>query len=102
MSDPKTEAKTGAAEPVASTDLLGCDCRGCRNRKTGDWLMFQRPLSCAECGNKRCPKATRHQLKCTRSNDPGQLGSVYAEHGSQRCRSLTHNKTDNANRHSLD
>lgn len=30
-----------------------------------------------ECGNKRCPKATDHTLGCTRSNEPGQEGSIY-------------------------
>lgn len=34
-------------------------------------------IVCSECGNKRCPKATDHKLKCTGSNDPGQEGSVY-------------------------
>lgn len=32
---------------------------------------------CSECGNKRCPHATDHRLACTRSNEPGQPGSVY-------------------------
>lgn len=32
---------------------------------------------CPFCGNKRCPKATDHELKCTGSNDPGQEGSIY-------------------------
>lgn len=32
---------------------------------------------CPECGNKRCPKASDHELACTNSNEPGQPGSVY-------------------------
>jgi hypothetical protein len=32
---------------------------------------------CPECGNKRCPKASDHDLSCTGSNKPGQSGSVY-------------------------
>ena len=32
---------------------------------------------CPDCGNKRCPKATDHELACTNSNDPGQPGSCY-------------------------
>jgi hypothetical protein len=28
-------------------------------------------------GNKRCPKATDHELDCTGSNEPGQKGSAY-------------------------
>lgn len=33
---------------------------------------------CPECDNKRCPKASDHQLACTGSNDSGQPGSVFA------------------------
>lgn len=33
---------------------------------------------CPDCGNKRCPKATFHVNLCTKSNEPGQKGSVYA------------------------
>lgn len=32
---------------------------------------------CPDCGNKRCPKASDHRLACTRSNESGQLGSIY-------------------------
>lgn len=34
-------------------------------------------IVCSECGNKRCPKATDHNLACTNSNDTGQPGSRY-------------------------
>ena len=34
-------------------------------------------IVCPECGNKRCPKASDHRLECTRSNEPGQPGSIY-------------------------
>lgn len=34
-------------------------------------------IVCPDCGNKRCPKATNHNLECTGSNDPGQPGSRY-------------------------
>lgn len=34
-------------------------------------------LVCPTCGNKRCPKASDHELACTNSNEPGQPGSVY-------------------------
>jgi hypothetical protein len=33
---------------------------------------------CPECGNKRCPRATLHDLDCSGSNEPGQAGSAYA------------------------
>jgi hypothetical protein len=43
-----------------------------------DWLEFQTGMIvCPECGNKRCPHASDHRLECTKSNEPGQLGSVY-------------------------
>lgn len=36
-----------------------------------------RMILCPICGNKRCPRATNHELACTGSNEPGQPGSVY-------------------------
>ena len=36
-----------------------------------------RMIVCPECGDKRCPKASDHNLDCTGSNDHGQTGSVY-------------------------
>jgi hypothetical protein len=57
----------------------GCGCRSCLNKPE---LGFQNPAAqfiilCEHCGNKRCPHATDHRLECTRSNEPGQPGSVY-------------------------
>jgi hypothetical protein len=44
----------------------------------GDIRWITRPfIVCPTCGNKRCPKATRHDLDCTGSNEPGQPGSAY-------------------------
>lgn len=34
-------------------------------------------ILCSICGNKRCPHATDHNLDCTKSNEPGQPGSIY-------------------------
>lgn len=34
-------------------------------------------IVCPNCGNKRCPRATDHDLECTNSNEPGQEGSRY-------------------------
>lgn len=34
-------------------------------------------IVCLICGNKRCPKATDHNLECTNSNEPNQEGSRY-------------------------
>lgn len=39
--------------------------------------LRQRMILCPTCGNKRCPKATDHDLECTNSNAEGQIGSVY-------------------------
>lgn len=41
-------------------------------------LSSERYILCPNCGNKRCPKASDHQLKCTGSNEAGQAGSVYS------------------------
>lgn len=49
-------------------------CHSCFH-KTGGFL--DRMIVCPECGNKRCPKATDHELPCTNSNEPGQAGSIY-------------------------
>ena len=48
--------------------------------KTGDWVvrLTRVMIVCPDCGNKRCPKATRHDQPCTGSNEPGQPGSAYA------------------------
>lgn len=43
-----------------------------------DRLSFQRMILCPYCGNKRCPKATDHNLACTNSNEAGQKGSIYS------------------------
>ena len=41
------------------------------------WLRESIMILCPICGNKRCPKASNHELECTGSNEPGQEGSVY-------------------------
>lgn len=68
-----------------------CQCHRCRGERAAkldppdtseacaEWLQ-QVPLMmvvCSDCGNKRCPKASNHELACTDSNDPGQPGSIY-------------------------
>lgn len=60
--------------------LLDYDCHKCFRKLAGDnqmMIMHRRIILCQECGNKRCPKASDHDLKCTGSNDPGQPGSLY-------------------------
>ena len=39
--------------------------------------LGSRFIVCPDCGNKRCPKGTNHELACTNSNEPGQKGSEY-------------------------
>lgn len=38
-------------------------------------VLQQQMICCPKCGNKRCPKATNHELACTGSNEPGQVGA---------------------------
>lgn len=64
-----------------------CTCHRCIREKnlyvlfpgTGKLRLSDvRMILCPECGNKRCPKASDHDMKCTGSNEPGQAGSIYA------------------------
>ena len=43
-------------------------------------VIGTRMIVCPECGNKRCPRATDHNLECTNSNDDGQPGSVFSDY----------------------
>lgn len=62
-----------------------CECHRCiREKKLGDDSPFgfmplsaSRMILCPACGNKRCPKASDHDLACTDSNESGQSGSIY-------------------------
>lgn len=54
--------------------LPDCPCERC-NPQTD---LFRRFTMCPDCGNKRCPKGTDHDLDCTGSNEPGQTGSSWA------------------------
>lgn len=65
---------------------MGCECHRCikeNDLRHPDPVLNFMPLSsakmilCPDCGNKRCPKASDHDLACTNSNAPGQPGSVY-------------------------
>jgi len=68
------------------TDLCGClNCTSYRAANADAQTMerFSGPgmeswrYACELCGNKRCPHHSDHTLACTRSNEPGQKGSVY-------------------------
>lgn len=57
-------------------------CKKCERATWSDppklWdMMNRRFIVCSICGNKRCPKATDHDLGCTNSNASGQKGSIY-------------------------
>jgi hypothetical protein len=64
-----------AAQPAP----VKCWCHKCNEHNTINGLPFSmtQMILCPECGNKRCPKASDHQLDCTGSNEPNQPGSVY-------------------------
>ena len=59
-------------------------CHKCLDAETLDVGIGKIPITmtqmilCPICGNKRCPRATDHELACTGSNDVGQVGSVYS------------------------
>lgn len=72
MAEGFMEAQQRAARSIEA-GLCGCwRCIGERNEAR------LRMILCPTCGCKRCPKASDHNLACTGSNEPGQLGSVYA------------------------
>jgi hypothetical protein len=53
-------------------------CHTCLDRsESARERIFRRMILCVTCRNKRCPKATDHELMCTNSNEPGQAGSIY-------------------------
>lgn len=51
-----------------------CGCWRCMETRKEQRACI---ILCPECGNKRCPRASDHDLSCSGSNDPGQPGSVY-------------------------
>jgi NADH pyrophosphatase NudC (nudix superfamily) len=55
-------------------EFPACTCERC-NPMIGALRRF---TFCPNCGNKRCPKGTDHDLTCTNSNEPGQVGSSWA------------------------
>jgi hypothetical protein len=71
-------------------------CHLCFN-KSGQ-VLLDRMILCPECGNKRCPKATHHDLPCTKSNDVGQKGSIY----NQPAQQALDKKAENARELGLD
>lgn len=77
----RTVERARATEDVRRN---GC-CIRCREEWERDnqhlhWsvLLARTMLLCLDCGNKRCPKASDHRNRCTRSNAVGQPGSRYS------------------------
>lgn len=69
---------------VIGENYHGCTCHKCIKEnqvKLVDGSPFllssQQMILCPECGNKRCPHASDHDLDCTNSNEPGQKGSIF-------------------------
>ena len=58
-----------------------CECRECNQDTLVNGIPYAltRMILCPTCGNKRCPKATNHNLECTNSNEVGQRGSWYSD-----------------------
>ena len=58
-----------------------CGCYNCLSQQIDPHTFLPVTMSkfivCPNCGNKRCPKATDHNLECTNSNETGQSGSRY-------------------------
>lgn len=60
------------------SDCIKCDAAYRESLPVNDiGRMMRRMILCPSCGNKRCPKATDHELLCSGSNESGQLGSIY-------------------------
>jgi len=60
-------------------NCMNChECLAGHNDSVTGWpTLATKMIVCPQCGNKRCPKASDHQLPCTGSNEPGQPGSIY-------------------------
>ena len=73
----------GGDELLNLTVQPRCTCRRCiKDHDLRDTSLFlplssTRMILCTECGNKRCPHASDHPNACTRSNEPGQAGSLF-------------------------
>lgn len=79
------EMNTITPASIGSENQCGCLC--CQKSRRTPLLTSLDPLkfytidpiryACELCGNKRCPHHIDHRLKCTNSNDTGQVGSAF-------------------------
>jgi hypothetical protein len=55
-----------------------CKCSRRKCIETNDGAIFGLAVFvvCQKCGNKRCPKASDHRMKCTGSNELNQVGEL--------------------------
>lgn len=83
---PRPSGPHATHEPYSTAGPPPQCCLSCRSqwetraRPAGVplWTITgQRMTLCPDCGNKRCPKATDHELACTASNATGQPGSTW-------------------------
>ena len=66
-----------AAGLVAQYKCWCYDCLAKIRDSNGLPVTMSTFIVCPDCGNKRCPRATDHDLDCTNLNDSGQKGSRY-------------------------
>ena len=69
-------------DPIAANlvEKYRCWCYNClyEIKDERGWpVTMSTFIVCPDCGNKRCPRSTDHNLACTCSNEPGQPGSRY-------------------------
>lgn len=75
MNDWLSDMQEKQKRTLESLRAGNCGCHRCLEER--DEIRVHM-IVCPTCGNKRCPKASDHELACTNSNEPGQAGSVYA------------------------
>lgn len=81
-----SQEERGAAEnPPTPCGCYRCDSERRESliaQRVPAWsILPMRMYLCPQCGNKRCPRATWHEMDCTGSNEPGQAGSRFADTG---------------------